>query len=169
LQTDGSFTLRDVVEGEYRLALSPLPDGYYMKSSRDTGDVVVLVSHGHAAPVEVRLSPGAGRISGTVYKDKDNQQAAPSAAIVLIPDAARRSNSEYYRIANADRSGNFVLGSISPGDYSLLALEEVERGAYMDPDFLQRYEAAAKPIHVEEGGSLNLQLQLASQTQDASQ
>lgn len=169
VEPDGSFTFHDVPEGEYGLTLSPLPDGYYVKSGRDVSSPGVVVSHGHAPPADIRLDPGAGRVQGVAYKDKDYQQVAPAVTVALIPDAARRSNSEYYRVATTDRSGQFMLTSIPPGDYALFALEDIDRDAFMDPDFIQRYESVGKPVQVEEGSSLNLQLQLIVPSQDSPQ
>jgi hypothetical protein len=54
-----------------------------------------------------------------------------------------------------------------PGDYVLFAWQDIERGQYLDPDFIQQYEDIGKPIHVEEGGStIAAQLQLAPETRD---
>jgi hypothetical protein len=52
---------------------------------------------------------------------------------------------------------------ITPGDYTLFAWETVERGAYMDPDFLRPYKDRGKPIRVDEGSKLNSQLELIRQ------
>ncbi len=168
VQPDGSFTFHDVPEGEYGLSVSPLPDGYYVKTTRDTPSAAILVSHGHAPPAEVHIGPGAVRIQGTVYKDSDNQQVAASVTVALVPDVAQRSNSEYYRVATSDQSGKFMLANVPPGDYSLSAFENVDRDAVMDPAFLQRYEGAGKSLHIEEGANQNLQLQLTADAQDSS-
>src|ERR1700733_132074 len=142
------------------------PDGYYVKSTRDTPAAAILVSHGHAPPAEVHIGPGAVRIQGTVYKDSDNQQVAPSVTVALVPDATRRSNEEYYRVAISNQSGQFTLANVPPGDYSLFAFENVDRETVMDPTFLQRYEGAGKSLHIEEGANQNLQLQLTADAQN---
>ena len=89
------------------------------------------------------------------------QEAAGAATVILIPDATRRSDSENYRIVVADQAGKFLLRSVPPGDYSLIACENVDRNAYMDPDFIQQYEDAGKTVRVQEGDNLSLQVQLA--------
>ena len=167
VQPDGSFTFHDVPEGEYGLTLSALPDGYYVKTTRDTPAAAILVSHGHAPPAEVHIGPGAVRVQGTVYKDSDNQQVAASVTVALVPDATHRSNSDYYRVVTSDQSGKFTLANIPPGDYSLFAFENVDREAVMDPTFLQRYDGAGKSLHIEEGANQNLQVQLTADAQDS--
>jgi protocatechuate 3,4-dioxygenase beta subunit len=168
VQQDGSFVFHDVPEGNYRVQLTSLPDGYYRKAPDGAAEAGVVVSHGHASAIEIRLDSGAGSVQGTVFKDKDNQEALPSATVVLVPDASRRSDSEYYRSAISDRSGRFVLRSVPPGDYLLFVFEELERDAYMDPEFIQQYEALGKPVRIEERSSQNLQLQPTIQMEDTS-
>ena len=156
LRSDGTFSFHDVPEGTYHIKLLPLPDGYYLKPSGE-GDAVeagVKVGRNHAATVELTLRTGAGRITGTVAKD---QQPFPGAPVVLIPDGARRGQPRFYRQALTDAGGRFTISSITPGDYKLFAWEEIERGMYLDPDFLQSYEDSGKPVHVEEGGNLTVQ------------
>lgn len=159
-QADGYFEFLDIHDGTYRVQLSSPPDGYYRKSA-DGADVVV--SHGHAGPVEIRLDVGAGQIQGSVYSDGENQTPAPGIAVILIPDAARRSSPEDYRFTSADRSGKFTLRSIPPGEYSILAAEDIDRSSYMDPDFIQEHEDAAKTVRIEEGSNLNVELQTTLQ------
>ena len=159
VKADGTFSFRDVPEGSYRINVLPLPDGYYLKPSGE-GDAVeagVKVGRNHAAAVELTLSAGAGRIAGTVSKD---QQPFAAAVVVLVPDAPRRGQPRFYRQALTDSGGRFSISSITPGDYKLFAWEEIERGAYLDPDFLQAYEDSGKSVHVEEGSNSNFQLEL---------
>jgi protocatechuate 3,4-dioxygenase beta subunit len=159
LRSDGTFTFHDVPEGSYHIKVLPLPDGYYLKPSGE-GDAVeagVKVGRNHAATVELTLSTGAGRITGTVAKD---QQPFAGATVVLVPDGARRGQPRFYRQALTDSGGRFTISSITPGDYKVFAWEEIERGMYLDPDFLQLYEDSGKSVHVKESGNLNLQLDL---------
>ena len=167
VQADGSFTFHDVPEGSYRIVLMSLPDGYYAKAAEDGSESSVLVSHGHAGPVELRVGLGAARIQGTVYKNKDSEEAAPSATVALVPDGQRRFYGEYYREATTDQSGNFTIANVPPGDYALYAWQNIDKAEYMDPDFMQRFGEAGKAIHLEDGGSsTGVQLQLAVQQQD---
>ncbi len=159
LHADGTFTFRDVPEGTYHIKVLPLPDGYYLKPSGE-GDAVeagVKVGRNHAAAVELTLSSGAGRVTGTVSKD---QQPFAGATVVLVPDGARRGQPRFYRQALSDSGGRFAISSITPGDYKLFAWEEIERGMYLDPDFMQSYEDSGKSVRVEEGSNTSVQLDL---------
>jgi 5-hydroxyisourate hydrolase-like protein (transthyretin family) len=159
VRPDGTFTFHDVPEGIYRINVIPLPSGYYLKPSGE-GDAIeagVKVGRNHAVAVELTLSAGAGSIVGIVAKD---QQPFSGATVVLVPDAPRRGQPRFYRQAVTDSGGRFTLSSVTPGDYKLFAWEQIERGMYLDPDFLQSYEDSGKPVRVEEGSNLNLQLDL---------
>ena len=163
LRPDGTFTFHDVPEGTYHIKVLPLPDGYYLKPSGE-GDAVeagVKVGRNHAAAVDITLSTGAGRVSGSAAK---NQQPFAGATVVLVPEGARRGQPRFYRQALTDSAGRFSISSVTPGDYKVFAWEEIERGMYFDPDFLQPYEDSGKPVHVEEGGNLNLEVELIPAT-----
>jgi hypothetical protein len=101
------------------------------------------------------LSPGAGHIDGTVMLD---DQPSSGVLVALVPDGARRAQLSYFRQTTTDRQGRFQLENIAPGDYKLFAWQGAERGAYMDPEFLQQYEDDGKSVSVKEGASLNVQL-----------
>jgi uncharacterized protein (DUF2141 family) len=163
LRSDGTFTFHDVPEGNYHIKVLPLPDGYYLKPSgeADAVEAGVKVARNHAVSVEITLSAGAGRVSGSVAK---NQQPFAGGTVVLVPEGARRSQPRFYRQALTDSAGRFTISSVAPGDYKLFAWEEIERGMYLDPDFIQSYEDSGKPAHVEEGGNLNLEVELIPAT-----
>jgi hypothetical protein len=158
VKPDGTFIFREVPEGNYRINFFPAPAGYYFKSSgaTDVLETGLTVGQGHSPPaLELVLSPGPGRIDGTVLND---DQASPGASVVLVPDGKRRTQPNNYRQAVADQLGRFAMRNVVPGDYTLLAWEQIERGAYTDPDFLGQYEDRGKAIHVDESGHVSVQL-----------
>jgi protocatechuate 3,4-dioxygenase beta subunit len=163
VRADGTFQFHDVPEGTYRINLIPLPNGYYLKPVGE-GDAVetgVKVGHNRSAAVELILSAGAGRITGTVSR---NEQPVAAATVVLVPDPPRRAEPRLYRQAISDSGGRFTIPNVTPGDYKLFAWEEIDRGAYLDPDFLQPYEDSGKAVSVQEGATLNVELELISGT-----
>src|SRR5207244_7933443 len=124
----------------------------------------ITVGRGHApAPLEMVLSPASAYIQGAV---SDGDQPAAGARIVLVPDATRRHQLFDYRTAVSDKSGRFVVRDVAPGDYVLFAWEEIERGAYLDPDFLRAYEDRGQTVRVEDGKQTNVQLQVIPESAD---
>ncbi len=162
VQADGSFVFQDVPQGNYRIRLTPLPGGYYVNPDTDAGKrlATVAVNHGQAT-VEVRLTHGAGQIQGVIYQDSDKRVPAASATVVLLPDSEQPTAGDNYRVVTSDRSGRFMIQSVAPGDYSLVALEDVERDGLTDPDQLREFKNIGQSVRVETGGSLDLQVPLA--------
>lgn len=50
------------------------------------------------------------------------------------------------------------MKNLEPGEYKLFAWEDVEYGAYTDPDFLRPFEDRGQSISVQEGSHENVQL-----------
>jgi Carboxypeptidase regulatory-like domain len=162
VKPDGSFIFREVPEGTYRINFFPVPAGFYLKSSgvADVLETGIAVGSGHSPPaLELVLSPGAGRIDGTV---ENGDQSAPGASVVLVPDGKGRGQANNYRQSVTDLLGRFAIRNIVPGDYTLFAWEQIDRGAYFDPDFLGRYDDRGKAVHVSEGGHISVKLEVIS-------
>lgn len=155
---DGSFVFQDVPEGNYRINFFPISAGFYLKPTQTPDVFVTGVTVVRGQPVqslELALSSGVARLEGTVMKD---QQPSPSTVVVLVPDSERRSQPRYYRQTFSDGQGRFALQNIIPGDYKVFAWQDIERGSYMDPDFLGQFEDRGKAVSLKEGASFNLQL-----------
>ncbi len=95
--------------------------------------------------LELVLAKDAGRIEGTLV-DKDHKPVSASTAI-LIPDG-QRDRGELYKTSLVDQNGHFTMETIMPGNYKLFAWEDSEPFAYMDPDFLRKYEESGTPVRV---------------------
>jgi hypothetical protein len=55
-------------------------------------------------------------------------------------------------------NGRFSLQGIPPADYKILAWEDVEQGAWQDPDFLRLYEDRAKSYRLGENSQTTVEL-----------
>jgi hypothetical protein len=60
--------------------------------------------------------------------------------------------------AVADHAGAFTLENVSPGDYDVLAWDYVEDFAYLNSDFLKRYEGQSAKVRVEPRSRQNLRV-----------
>jgi hypothetical protein len=156
--TDGSFTLRKLPPGDYRVHVSRIPPGCYLKAVTYAGiDALEKgVSIGETpATLEVVLSPNGGSVDGLVTGDDDSP--AIGATVVLIPEAKRP---DLYKTAATDQNGHFTLRGVAPGNYQLYSWDNVEPGAYEDPAFLEAYKDQAKKVSVEEKSRLTQDLTL---------
>ena len=154
----GEFRLQNVPEGTYTLTCSPLPQGTYLKSL-GAGDVLesgLVVGKGQAPPLDLILSAATARVDGTV---SESDALAVGVSVVLVPEGKRRTQFAMYRTAISDKSGNFSLRGIPPGDYEIFAWDGIERREFMNPDFLRRFENQGKSLHLDDGSKENLQLE----------
>jgi protocatechuate 3,4-dioxygenase beta subunit len=162
MKADGSFTLADVQLARYSLSVYSDSDVYYQKSARLGGQDVLEsgldLTHGVSGTLEVVLSANGGQIEGVVLNASEQPEAG--ATVVLVPDQPRRSQIRLYKDATTDQYGRFTIAGIAPGGYKLFAWEEVEAGAYEDPDYLKTFEALGEPRTIREGSRESAQLKL---------
>jgi len=161
VKEDGTFVVENVGDGDYEVSLWRLPGNLYLKAAHlGTTDVLEEgFSLGGGAPpgsLELILSPNGARVEGTVL-NADNQPLS-GATVVLIPEPRRRDQSRLYEAASTDQYGHFQLRGIAPGEYKLFAWEEIERGAYRDPDFLRPHEKRGEVVRLAEGETKSLSL-----------
>jgi len=147
-----SFALKDVFDGTYRLGVIGQSKDCYVKSIR-YGSTDVLeggftVFRGTQASLEVTISSRGFRVQ-RVVTDKDNLPVT-GVWVVMVPDEAHRDQSRLYQKAATDQYGHYLLRGIAPGDYKIFCWDEVEDGAWEDPEFLKTYEDRGQKISVQE-------------------
>lgn len=163
LKPDGTFRAPRMPQGRFAARVMSLPEDYYVRSIRLGGEEVkdagFTVGPDGVTGLEIQISPAGGRMDGAVVNDQ--QQPAAGATVVLVPDPERRRFSQYYRQTTADQDGRFSLRGIAPGDYKVFAWDDIEPGAWMDPDFVRTRESAGKSISIGEGAHETVALLLA--------
>ena len=160
VRSDGSFVLQNVASGNYRLNVAGFPERYYLKSARlGGGDVLasgLTVDSGAASTLDIMLSSSGGSISGTVLNDHQPSQAT----VFLVPDAPRRDRQDLYSSKLTKPDGTFTMLGLPPGDFKLFAFEDPDPDLQSDPSLLQPYETKGQSVHIEEGQSQSVQLEL---------
>src|SRR5262245_30318673 len=162
VQADGTFTLQQVGRDDYRLSVGGMPRNAYVKMARYGG--IDIMSEGlrldrqPTGPLDILISTNTGIVDGTVRNDK--QETSVNVTVVLIPDAVRRGRFDLYRTTSTDATGHFHLEGVAPGDYQVFSWENVENGAWQDPDFIRQFEDRGKPIRINEGGISNIELRV---------
>src|SRR5207302_2560 len=88
VKQDGSFMMENVGPDKYKIMVSGLPQGTWLKSIRtDDQDVLengIDLTAGAPASVQITLGTGAGQVSGTVQDSK--QHPAAGSFVTLFPD-----------------------------------------------------------------------------------
>jgi uncharacterized protein (DUF2141 family) len=158
----GVFIVQNLFPEHYQLNVLNLPENVYVKSIRvgteDALESGINLTRGAAGPIEVLLASNGGQIDGTVLNAQ--QQPAAGATVVLVPESRLREQGRLFKSAAADSTGHFSVKGIAPGEYKLFAWEDVESGAYQDPDFLKAFEKLGESFSIHEGSRENAQLKL---------
>jgi hypothetical protein len=159
---DGNFRIDDVNADRYNITINPTPGNLYVKSIR-AGNIDVMasgfdLSNGSAAPLDIVIGTTPSQIAGAV-QNESTQQPAVAVTVVMIPqEKERREQSTYYRTVTTDQYGKFSMTKLVPGEYKAYAFEEVESGAWYDPDFMKLIEGKGESISVREGMPATLSL-----------
>jgi protocatechuate 3,4-dioxygenase beta subunit len=164
LKPDGSFRMPEVNPDRYRVNVNPLPDGFYVKSIRaanvDVQTNGLDAGGGAPAPLEIVVSPNAGRVSGSVLDPKTQRPVSGVFAVLVPQEAERRDRESFYHTATTDPNGRFTFQNLVPGEYKVYSWEAVDFGAWMDPDFLAPHESQGEPVTVREGSPQSVQVRL---------
>jgi len=150
-----------VGSGDFRVTVSGLPAGAYVKSIRiGASDILSDGLHVDGAienPLEVIIGTDAGEISGAVLDQR--LHSVPNAVVALTPDSPTlRQRPDLYKSASTDSNGKFRLQDVPPGIYRLFAWEYAPPDSWQDREFIERYQVSKTVIEVRDHGKEVAQL-----------
>jgi len=150
---DRKFVVKNVLPVRFAVNVYGFPANCFVKSIQYGGQEVTDagVEPNGNTPLEITLSATAGSVSGAII-DKDGKPV-PAATVVLLPKDKSQPFSN-----STDENGTFTFSGLKPGDYRLLAWEDVEQGAWMDPEFLKPFESQATEVKIDPSGKQTLQV-----------
>ena len=106
------------------------------------------------SPIEIVIAANGGELNGAVVDTRGPLRAT----VVLVPDVGKRHRLDLYKTVVTDNAGRFRVSAVPPGDYLLLAWDDVETGAWLDADFLNGVERQGTYVKITEGGRVATQL-----------
>jgi hypothetical protein len=154
---DLSFTLKNVAPMHYNVYVSGVPDSCFVKSIRYGGQDVADdgIDITAAGEMEITLSATAGEVDGAVV-DKEGKPVA-GATVALIP---KDSSLTSIQSRSGDEKGAATFKGLKPGEYRLIAWEDIPPGAYQDPEFRKPYEGRGESVKVDPGGKQAVQVKV---------
>jgi len=171
---DGSFEWKDVPAGRYYVQLAGQTGAeqssegdWFVKSevvANREADESGISLNGGSVFLDLIVSANGAVLDGVVADQKGEPLA--NAVIVAVPDKPLRGRPDRYRKTVSDQSGRFSLHGIPPGEYTLLAWENVDGAAYYDPEFLKSCEGQGTPLHLGEGERKSVQMQAIPEADD---
>jgi hypothetical protein len=141
----GKFLMKSVTPGKYEVRANTGSEQVYLKAvryaDREAGEDGIDLSAGAAGLVQITLSTEICDVRGSVV-DGDGQPMS-GVTVVLVPDS--RKHSQFHQLIS-DQRGMFDFQKLPPGDYKLLAWEEIEPDQYENPEFLAQYIGKAETV-----------------------
>lgn len=156
---DGKFTIRMILPDRYHPWVGHPPANCWVKEirydNRDVKDEGIDLTNGISGTVDVVLSATAGDISGVVVDDDGNPVAGATA--ILLPKSGTYLT---HYSANTDYQGKFQFYPVRPGDYKILAWEDVAYLEWFDPEFLKPLLSKAVDLSVAENDKRSLTVKM---------
>lgn len=155
----GAIIFPNVPESIYAVHVSgSVPENAYVADIREDGvsiyDSGLAVTTASPGLIDVIVSSGGSTIKGTVRDAAD--KALANAVIVLVPPASRRQNPVLYKNVRSSNDGSFTITAVPPGEYKLFAWHSVfsvPATAYMNAEFMSKYEARGQSVSVAAGAT----------------
>jgi hypothetical protein len=119
---------------------------------QDVADSVLELKPGQNVDnVTIVLTDRTTEISGTV-RDARNAGTPAISVIAFSTDPSHwRPQSRRIQAVRSDQSGAFRIRNLPPGEYFLLATDDVEQGEWFDPAFLENARSGARRMSISEG------------------
>jgi hypothetical protein len=147
---NGNFLIQ-MAPGDYRLTVTGIPSGTYVKSVRMSGTDVLgdglHIVKDTQDPIEIMVGADVGELDGKAVGSR--LEAMSNVIVVLVPDSATlRQRPDFYRSTTTDANGRFAMTSIPAGDYKLFAWEYAETDVWQDAQWLQAFESSGKSVRI---------------------
>ena len=169
VDANGDFLVPKVPRGYHAVRVDGLPPEAYVADIRYGGTSLhatarsitgpELEAGATGTPMEIVVATNTGTIDGIV----EERQAAAGATIVLVPPPSRQFIPSYYKVATAGPNGEFSIKGAAPGVYQIFAWDGVPDTAWLNPQFMSRWEGGGQTVSVEAGASSRVRPRLLRQ------
>lgn len=135
-----TFALQNVEPGTYAVEVTPNVPAYVYSVRCGDADLLqedLHVSSAPPQPIEVVLRDDVATLNGTVTGAEVN------AGIVLVPE---RSSARHIQTTYAGPNGQFQMGALVPGNYSVLAFDRLDAIEFRNPEVLSSYLSRATHV-----------------------
>ena len=150
----GQFLLADLMPGQYVIQANG-GAGWTMKAvyldGRDVTDQPVEIKGDNPDGLTLIFTDRVSSLTGTVGSD-GGQPAAGTTVIAFASDEKFwRPQTRRIQTARADQNGSYRFDSLPPGEYLIVATDDVEQGEWFDPAFLESVRDKAVGVTLAEG------------------
>jgi hypothetical protein len=159
LDDDGRFEVRGPAGALLNLQVDGLPDTAYVADvrvgARSFPDGGFALSSSEQVQVVIDAATGA-TVDATVQTADGS--TAPRTRVVLVPSEDQRQNPSRYKVGTTDNAGHLNLRGIAPGSYTAFAWESIPDTAWLNKEFLSKYQDLGVPVTLLPRAQMKLQL-----------
>lgn len=172
-EKNGTFTVPNLLPGPHYIRVSgggvqgAGQASWTVKSvtvaGQDVSDAAIDIKPGQNIDnVSVVLTDRTTELSGTVRNGR-NEGVAGLTVVVFSAEAQYwRPQSRRINAARTDQSGTYRVRNLPPGDYLMVAVDDVEQGEWFDPAYLEKVRQDATRVSISEGEKKTQDLKGAS-------
>jgi hypothetical protein len=151
----GAYRIPSVPPGVWDIGVHPVPRGGYVKSmtlgKQDVLAEEMIISPSTNAPLDVVVSSRGAKLEGTV--DTDRPPGKKRAWVLVAPVGKFANVFSFYSAGPSTGEGKYQFAGLTPGDYKVYAFDEITPSSWLNPDFLEKYQAVGVPVKLEEGAT----------------
>jgi hypothetical protein len=160
---DSVLRATGLLPGRYWVDITSRQSNAYVKAIRfgdfDATYKPIDVLSGAQPALEVVLSANGGSVGGTARNAKGD--AFPAPQVILAPTSPELGEvTRLVKSSPASPQGGFRFSGVAPGEYILLAFEDIEAGPPRDPAFRAALLDKGVKVTVQESSSLTLDVPL---------
>jgi hypothetical protein len=170
VESNGTFTFPAVLSGFYSVSVDGLPPDSYVADIRYGGISLHETAHDlngpqlqaglSGSPLQILVAYNGGSLEGVVDGLDGGRDIAVGATVVLVPDMSRRFVQSYYKATVIGNGGTFTMSAVPPGVYQLFAWQSIPATAWLNPEFMSRWEGRGQIVSIEAGRTATVKARL---------
>jgi hypothetical protein len=143
----------------FSVEVSRVPEGCYLASVRYGGKDVPDsgIEYTNGAALEIMIGTDGARVDG--YTQNNDDTPFEGAVVALIPTDGKGAP----RSVISGPQGAFHLTGVPPGDYKLMAWDDVGRDDLENPDFIKRFDSQGTSVKLSASGTATESIRVISQ------
>ena len=154
-EKNGTFSIANLFPGRHYIRVTG-QGNWTLKSvsigARDVTDQAIeLRPDQDVDNVTVVLTDRATDLSGTVRDGIGNPVANVTVIAFSTDPQYWRAQSRRIQAVHTSATGAYRMHGLPPGDYQIIAVDDVETGEWYDPAYLDKIKDGAKSVSLEEG------------------
>jgi protocatechuate 3,4-dioxygenase beta subunit len=158
--SDGLFTIKNLLPGRYIISVNNVSDKNYVKSIRlgqqDASSGVIDLSFATGEPVELVMAGDPGSIEGVVQTDKG--ETAAGIAVTAAPREEWSNRTDLFKVTVTAPDGHFKIEGLAPGEYKIIAFEELPFELIQTSSFRKELDSKAATVRVTPASKDSIQL-----------